>query len=117
MEETKRLEQLVPQSYTSNHEIYMQGFEFFEDWFFDEEAHSIFNLERRFYLTKRELIFFRILISHKTITYETIQSCIWESCELTQNAIVLFIRNLKKKLPKNILKNIYGVGYILDLEN
>ncbi len=32
---------------------------------------------------------------------------------MTQNALRLFIKNLRKKLPKNMIKNVQGIGYKL----
>ena len=32
---------------------------------------------------------------------------------MTANAMRLFIKNFRKKLPENFLKNIQGVGYKL----
>ena len=34
---------------------------------------------------------------------------------MTQNALRLFIKNFRKKLPTQAIKNIQGTGYILTL--
>jgi DNA-binding response OmpR family regulator len=42
------------------------------------------------------------------------ENCIWgHEHVMTQNALRLFIKNFRKKLPPDLLKNVQGVGYQL----
>lgn len=91
-----------------------KGFEFFPNWFFDKENYSIYTTDNHFYLTKKELTFFRILLENRVVTYTEMHDSIWLKKEkITQNAIRLFVKNFKKKIPAKILRNIPGVGYKL----
>ena len=88
--------------------------EFLPNWFFDKKNYSIFNEGQVFYLTQKELLFFTMLLENRVVTFNEMHNCVWlENKDLTKNAMVSFVKNFKKKLPPKILKNIYGVGYML----
>lgn len=84
------------------------------DWFIDEKNCSIISPDQTFFLTKRELIFIQLLQKNKIVTYEQMFYYIWErKSNITQNAIKVFVKNFKKKMPPFLLKNVNGVGYRL----
>lgn len=64
-------------------------------------------------LTKKENNFLKLLLTkNRIITYEEIENQIWDDeFIMTQNALRLFIKNLRKKLPTNVIKNVQGTGY------
>ncbi|QDF28012.1 response regulator transcription factor [Halarcobacter anaerophilus] len=68
-------------------------------------------------LTKNEQEFINLLCkkSPNPVTYEELQSYIWYDDYMSENAIRLLVRDLRKKLPKNSIKNISRVGYKIDL--
>ena len=82
---------------------------------FDYSKSIITNEEESFDLTKKENSFLKILITkNRIITYDEMENLIWdEDSIMTPNAMRLFIKNFRKKLPKNSLKNIQGTGYKL----
>jgi len=84
-------------------------------WFFDEKNSLIKSPNKNFVLTKREVLFLRILItSDMIITYDHMTKILSVNQEnITLNAMRLFTKNLKKKLPANVLKNIRNTGYKL----
>lgn len=83
-----------------------------EFWFFDSSKSLVSNGEFEAILTKKEVIFLKLLITkNRIITYEELENAISEDSVLTPNAMRLFIKNLRKKLPDNFLKNMQGVGY------
>ncbi len=84
-------------------------------WFFDERNSLIQSPDKDFVLTKREVLFLKMLTtSDKIITYEDMTKSLSENQEgITLNAMRLFTKNLKKKLPPNLLKNIRNTGYKL----
>jgi DNA-binding response OmpR family regulator len=83
-----------------------------KDCFFDEENCSILNSNNRIFLTKKELIFINLLLKNKTVTYEQMICYIWsDNYDITSNAVKLFVKNFKKKIPLRMLKNINGIGY------
>lgn len=86
-----------------------------ETWFFDYSKSIISNGEEDFNLTKKESKFLKLLLTkNRIITYEEMENHIWdEDSVMTQNAMRLFIKNFRKKLPEKSLKNIQGTGYRL----
>ena len=82
---------------------------------FDYSKLIITNEDESFDLTKKENSFLKILITkNRIISYDEMENLIWdEDSIMTANAMRLFIKNFRKKLPKNSLKNIQGTGYKL----
>lgn len=85
------------------------------NWIFDYSKAIVSNGKEEFTLTKKENTFLKLLISkNRIITYEELETNIWdEDSVMTANAMRLFIKNFRKKLPKDFLKNVQGVGYKL----
>lgn len=85
------------------------------NWIFDYSKAIVSNGKEEFTLTKKENTFLKLLISkNRIITYEELETNIWdEDSVMTSNAMRLFVKNFRKKLPENFLKNIQGVGYKL----
>lgn len=52
---------------------------------------------------------------NRVITYEEIEQHIWGDKIMSQNALRVFIKNLRKKLPENAIKNISNQGYKVDV--
>lgn len=84
-------------------------------WIFDSSKTLVSNGKEEFTLTKKENNFLKLLISkNRIITYGELETNIWdEDSIMTANAMRLFIKNFRKKLPKDFLKNIQGIGYKL----
>jgi len=89
------------------------------DWIFDFSKSLITYKEEEFTLTKKESKFLKLLITkNRIITYEEMENHIWdEDSVMTPNAMRLFIKNFRKKIPSKSLKNIQGTGYRLILED
>ena len=89
-----------------------------EKWIFDFSKAIISNNEEEYDLTKKEVLFLKKLITkNRIITYEEMENLIWdEDSVMTPNAMRLFIKNFRKKLPPKSLKNIQGTGYRLTRE-
>jgi len=85
------------------------------NWIFDVSKSIVSNGDEIFPLTKKEAIFLKLLITkNRIITYEELENSIWdEDSVMTLNAMRLFIKNLRKKLPEKFLTNIQGIGYKL----
>jgi len=66
-------------------------------------------------LTKRERIFLEYLIQqfNKVVTVESITSLIWEDVEysVAYSSLSHLLKRLRKKLPEELIENIYGEGY------
>jgi len=66
-------------------------------------------------LRKREKDFLQLLYENKnTITsYEQMETELWQGKDMTTYALKSFIKELRVKMPMNIIKNIAQEGYIL----
>ena len=64
-------------------------------------------------LTNKEFKILKILSSKKVITYDQIYA-LWNEEIPSKNAIRSCFKQLRKKLPDNIIKNKNGVGYYLE---
>lgn len=64
-------------------------------------------------LTKKEILFLELLFKNiNTITsYDELQRIVWQDSVMTDNALRSLIRNLRKKLPKDFIVNLSGIGY------
>ena len=84
-----------------------------QNWIFDSGKSIVSNGSEDFILTKKESIFLKLLIvKNRIITYEELENHIWDDDSImTSNAMRLFIKNLRKKLPENFLKYMQGIGY------
>ena len=52
---------------------------------------------------------------NKTITYEQIFDYIWDYEQPTKEAIKTIVKELRRKLGKDVIKNLYGVGYLCEI--
>ncbi|MGB5794067.1 response regulator transcription factor [Poseidonibacter sp.] len=67
------------------------------------------------FLRKREKDFLQLLHENKNsiTTYEQIDSELWHDKDMTTHALKSFIKELRGKMPINIIKNVPQAGYIL----
>jgi DNA-binding response OmpR family regulator len=54
--------------------------------------------------------------ANESISYDQIYDYMWEFETPSKEAIKSIVKELRKKLGKDFIKNIYGVGYMLELE-
>ena len=66
-------------------------------------------------LTKMQIAFFEILLQnrHRIVTYDELQSSVWQDQVMTDSALKSLVKNLRQKLPKEYIVNLSGVGYKL----
>ncbi|MFA9239180.1 MAG: response regulator transcription factor [Candidatus Paceibacteria bacterium] len=64
-------------------------------------------------LNKKEISFFELLIKNQNriVTYEELQEKVWIDDVMTDSALRSLVRNLRKKLPTDIIFNLSGIGY------
>ena len=69
------------------------------------------------HLSKSESRLFEYFINNKnkTITYEQIFDYIWEYEQPTKEAIKTIVKELRRKLGKDVIKNLYGIGYLCEI--
>ena len=64
-------------------------------------------------LSKREASFTALLVRHggHVVSYDLIEELLWSNRPMSQDALKSFVRDLRKKLPADIIENISQVGY------
>lgn len=66
-------------------------------------------------LGKKEILFIELMINYigEVVTNDMIQRNVWEDNVMSDSAIKNFILRLRKKIQKDVIKTIQGVGYKL----
>ena len=81
------------------------------------ETKELFNHEE-IILTDKEKILLGLLLSNinLTYTYQNIIDELWQTFDDDKIAsLKTIIKNLRKKLPKDMIKNVFGVGYKINI--
>lgn len=75
----------------------------------------VYKNEEVILLRKREKDFLKLLHDKKNsiLTYEQIESEIWQDREMTNHALKSLVKEVRNKLPINVIKNIPQEGYTL----
>lgn len=89
--------------------------EIYPKLYLDIENNTISFEDQEVMLRKKEKNFLELLYKNKEqiICYDMIQEYIWLDKFMTQNALKTFIKELRKKLPVQIIENIVQEGYRL----
>lgn len=84
-----------------------------KDYSYDFDKKELYYKNKSINLNKKEMLFFEVLIKNqrKITTYEELQSRVWGADIMTDSALRSLVRNLRKKLPTDIIINISGLGY------
>lgn len=84
-----------------------------KNYLYDYEKKELKYKNIEIVLNKKEILFFELLISNqeRIVNYEEIEAEVWSDDYMTENAIRSLVRNLRKKLPTDILYNLSGIGY------
>jgi DNA-binding response OmpR family regulator len=89
-----------------------------DGYYWDYTLEELFLADKPIVLTNKEKKTVTLLFSNlnKTFTYDEIIIEIWYDDEENKlDALKTIIKNLRKKLPKEIITNIYGLGYKVSL--
>lgn len=68
-------------------------------------------------LRAKELIFLELLIKNKNryVSYDEIENYVWSDSVMTKDALKTLVKNLKTKIPKNLILNLTNSGYKIDV--
>lgn len=84
---------------------------------FSKIKKSLYKDSRFISLTKKENIFLELLIDNKHIVAdEIIKKTLWENEEVSDERLRTFIKRLRVKTSKNLIQNIKGEGYKIDID-
>ncbi|WP_421716761.1 response regulator transcription factor [Arcobacter arenosus] len=87
-----------------------------EDFSFDTNTNNLFENEKLVNITKREKKFISLLLSDRNniTSTESIKSTLWEEENVTDERLRTFVKRLRAKTDKELIKNISGQGYIIN---
>lgn len=95
--------------------VYLQ-----KDYYWNLETSELYHEDVLILLTKNEQKIAEVLFNNinKTVNYDEIIYYVWEdSFEIDFiKTLKATISNLRKKLPDNTIKNIFGIGYRVEIE-
>ncbi|WP_457747890.1 response regulator transcription factor [Sulfurimonas sp.] len=91
-----------------------------ENYLWDETKKELYYNQAIITLTQKEKSLLSLLIQKQNtcVTFIDIQAHVWEDdfdAEVSIQSVKLQVTLLRKKLPKESIKNVYGKGYILDI--
>ena len=68
-------------------------------------------------LRAKEILFLELLIKNKNryVTYEEIENYVWSDSVMTKDALKTLVKNLKTKIPKDLILNLTNSGYKIDV--
>lgn len=81
-------------------------------WDFNEKV--LFKATNEVHITPKERDILNLIFSKPniTITYEMLMDEVWDNYDnYSIDTIKTMIKNIRKKLPKDIIKNVYGTGF------
>ncbi len=86
------------------------------DCLWDNKSKTLFCNDEAIVLTKRELKLFELLVNKAGVpcNEDEIFFYVWGDefdRNITNSSIRTLVKNLRKKIPKDLIKNQYGVGY------
>ncbi len=84
-----------------------------EGIFLNIDSSSLLVDEKEISLSLREVKFLTLLAQNRLIRYDEIENELWSEKAMSFDALKSFIRDLRKKLPLEIIENIPQVGYRL----
>ena len=68
-------------------------------------------------LRAKEILFLELLIKNKNryVSYEEIENYVWSDLVMTKDALKTLVKNLKTKIPKDLILNLTNSGYKIDV--
>jgi len=90
----------------------------FDNFTWDTQNKLLFHDTTQVHLTQKETIFFSLLVKNKMkpTTFEEIYSSLWNDNieDANKKTLLPLVSRLRQKLPKDLIKNQYSVGYTLN---
>lgn len=79
---------------------------------FDSLNKTVFKENVQVKLTKKELLFFDLCLKNgdRATSYQELENCVWDGY-MTEDGLRSVIKSLRKKLSKDCIENISGIGY------
>ena len=89
-----------------------------KEYTYNPSTKTIYNTNYFTKLSKNESTLLEYLIKNKNkiVTFDNIYHYVWEDKTPSKEALKFLVKELRKKIGKDLIKNVYGVGYILEIE-
>lgn len=86
---------------------------FSDSCYFDVSSHELIYKDEVVVLRKRDKEFLNLLYQNKNqvVTYDQIEEYIWKDRTMSMSALKTFIKELRQKLPLELIENIPQTGY------
>jgi len=91
-----------------------QNLLFSTDCYFDVQLYKLYYKNEEILLRKREIEFLILLHKNKILNYEQIEEYIWKDKSMSMSALKTFIKELRQKLPLELIHNVSQTGYKLE---
>lgn len=91
---------------------------FADGWSWDKQREELFCFEQNVPLTKKEQKLLALLFSsaNRTFTYDEIFDYVWGYDQIgTLDALKSLVKALRKKIPKDTVHNVFGIGYKIQM--
>lgn len=84
-----------------------------EETYFDTYNKNLVINDEIVKLRTKELEFLLLLIKNKNryVSYEEIENYVWENSVMTKDALKTLVKNIKTKIPKDLILNLSNSGY------
>ena len=81
--------------------------------FFDTFNKNLISSNEMVKLRAKELNFLELLIKNKNryVSYEEIENYVWNDSVMTKDALKTLVKNIKTKIPKDLILNLTNSGY------
>ncbi len=88
-----------------------------EQFSFDMFNLTLFKNDELVKLRVKELDFLSLLLKNKNryVTHSEIENYVWRDDVMSKDALKTLVKNLKTKIPKELISNQWGVGYKIDV--
>ncbi len=85
---------------------------------FDTLNNNLFLNNEQVFLSKKEHVFLKkLLINHdRVVTYNELSTSVWDGI-MSEDAIRSIVKDIRKKVTKQVIKNVSGIGYKIVLED
>ncbi len=92
---------------------------FSKECYFDIKKYEFYFKDQVITLRKREKEFLNLLYENRNqvLTYDQIEEYIWKDKSMSMSALKTFIKELRQKLPIELIQNVPQIGYKLEKFN
>lgn len=87
-----------------------------DDIKYDFAKKIIHNAQMQTHISRSESRLLEYFLNHKnqSVTYEQLFDYMWDFDQPSKEAIKTIVKELRRKIGKGVIKNLYGIGYIYE---